>query len=209
MGKFKCPPKTKRTLNCSTDSVAVCGLSVDDTTHQLIKTDVNRVVATLPSGSTHAQIGRLYSTIVNVNTSDQVTHQELFNNTSEQTMYLDKIVYSSIVDFPLDTPLNYAQIATITIIKNVTILDPGEPLTPTNLNTAFPNASSLSVGRNPNSLSGTAIFGIRPLGGFVSFDFDGRIVVPPNTNLVIQYFIQGPPQNLFVSLWSTIIWYEL
>jgi len=23
MGKFKCPPKTKRTLNCSTDSVGV------------------------------------------------------------------------------------------------------------------------------------------------------------------------------------------
>ncbi|NLP37805.1 MAG: hypothetical protein GX357_09145 [Firmicutes bacterium] len=131
MGKFKCPPKTKRTLNCSTDSVGVCGLSVDDTTHQLIKTDMNRVVATLPSAGAHAQIGRLYSTIVNVNTSGQITRQVLFNNTSERTMYLDKIIYSSVVEFPLDTPLNYAQIATLTIIKNVTILDPGETLIPT------------------------------------------------------------------------------
>lgn len=198
-------------LNCRKDSVGACGLSVDDSTHNRIKTDMNRVLATLPSASTHAQIGRLYSVIVNINTVDGsgLLRQILFNNTSNQTMYLDKIAFSSVVDFPLDTPFNYVQSVTITIIKNVVIIDPGEPRTPANLNTAFADESALAVSQNPNSTGGSPIFAIRPLGDYSSLDFDGRIVVPPNTNLVIQYLLHEAPNDFFLQFWSTVTWYEL
>lgn len=204
MGKLNCPP-----LTCGRDSVSVCGLSVDNSTHNLIKTDVNRVVATLPSASTHAQIGRLYSTILSFDNTSDLLRQILFNNTSNQTMYLDKIISSCVVTFPLNTPLNYVPSVTIVIIKNVGIVDPGAPVTPTNLNTAFTDASSLSVSTNPNAIGGTAIFGMRTAGEFVTFDFDGRIVVPPNTNLIIQYLLHQPEDTFFLEFWSTITWYEL
>ncbi|MBP1934264.1 hypothetical protein [Ammoniphilus resinae] len=197
----------RHNLNCDTDSVSACGLSVDGSTHQLLKTDNNRVLATLPSASTHSQIGQLFSTVINVNTNFNEVSQILFSNTSSKTMYLDKIMCSSVV-VPENTPRNYVSSVIVTIIKNVTIEALGTPLSATNLNTAFPDTASVTVTQNPNALSGTVIFGIRPLGEYASIDFDGRMIVPPNSNIIVQLLF-SLPIVVNVDFWATITWYEL
>lgn len=197
-----------RNLNCEQDSVGACGLSVNDSTHQPIKTDVNRVVATLSSASTHSQIGQLYSVVQNIASQDNEVLQVLFSNTSNKTMYLDKIMCSSVV-FPVETPRSYVESILITIIKNVNITALGTPLFPTNLNTSFPDSPSVSVTRDPSALGGTVLFNTRPLGEFASIDFDGRVVVAPNTNIIVQFVLNNPATGLGVDFWATITWYEL
>lgn len=201
-----------RNLNCDADTVGVCGLSVDDNTPEPIKTDQNRVVATISSASTHSQIGQLYSTIVRTNTEENVNLQVLFRNFSVQTMYLDQIFFTSTLTIPVATPQNYMTSVTITIIKNATVLAVGTPVTPTNLNAAFSDASTLSVSTDPNTVSGSPVFSIRPIGNYLSIDFDGRIVVPPHSNIIVQFNLDtlgNPPSPTNVDFWSTIVWYEL
>ncbi len=54
----------ERCLSCETDSILTCGKGVDGVT-RAIRTDVNNVLATLPSAGTHSQIGRLFSIVDN------------------------------------------------------------------------------------------------------------------------------------------------
>lgn len=79
-----------RHLRCDRDRVGACGLSVDDSALKPVKTDQHRVLATLPSASTHAQIGKLYAAVVSISTNTGINFQLLFSNPSKQTMYLDK-----------------------------------------------------------------------------------------------------------------------
>ncbi|HOA36246.1 MAG TPA: hypothetical protein PKL00_08265, partial [Bacillota bacterium] len=50
--------------------------------------------------------------------------------------------------------------------------------------------------------------GVRTL-GYASIDFDGRIVVAPGTNIVVEYLLDAFPPGHSVSYRSTLIWYEL
>ncbi len=196
-----------RSLSCDRDRVGVCGLSVDESTLSPVKTDMHRVVATLPSASTHSQIGKLFGAVLNIFTNSGINFQLLFNNPSTQTMYLDKIIFGSIV-FPREIPQNYLESVLIRIRKNATIVDSGEPGVVVNLNTAFPDASSVVLTQNPTVTGGFTIFNVRTL-GYASIDFDGRIVVAPQTNLVVEHLFDDFPLDHSVNFRSTIIWYEL
>ncbi|KYZ75255.1 hypothetical protein AXX12_13935 [Anaerosporomusa subterranea] len=197
-----------RSLSCSNDSILICGRGVDDVI-RTIKTDVHNVTATLPSASTHSQIGALFSLVTSLFVQgNSANFLFLFSNPSSKTMYLDKIMVGSQVS-PSATPLNYVESIRIRIIKNSIISDPGTPLFPTNLNAGFADTPSIVVTQDPSSGGGTLIFDTRVLGEFTSIDFEGRIIVPPNTNILINSILVEPPAGLGVDLSITILWYEL
>ncbi len=197
-----------RHLRCDRDRIGACGLSVDDCTLKTIRTDKHGVVATLPGASAYSQVGKLYAAVVNISTNTGTFFQLLFSNPSKKTtMYLDKIIFGSIV-FPRDIPQNYLESALVRIRKNVTIVDSGEPGAVVNLNTAFPDDPSVILRQNPTTTGGITIFGVRTL-GYASIDFDGRIVVAPGTNIVVEHLLDEFPPGHSVSYRSTLIWYEL
>lgn len=197
-----------RHLRCDRDRIGACGLSVDDCTLKTIRTDKHGVVATLPGASAYSQVGKLYAAVVNISTNTGTFFQLLFSNPSKKTtMYLDKIIFGSIV-FPREIPQNYLESVLIRIRKNATIVDSGEPGVVVNLNTAFPDASSVVLTQNPTVTGGFTIFNVRTL-GYASIDFDGRIVVAPQTNLVVEHLFDDFPLDHSVNFRSTIIWYEL
>lgn len=196
-----------RFLSCNTDSVSICGLGVDNIIRP-IKTDVNNVLATLPSASTHSQIGQLYSLPVIFSVPTTVLGI-LFSNPSTRTMYLDRIMGGARA-LPVNQPRSYIENTGITILKNVTVLDPGTPLFPTNLNTAFTDTPSVVVTESPGVGGGITIFRAIQLGEYASVDFDGRIVVAPNTNILIFFAFDVPPAGFGSAGYrGTITWYEL
>lgn len=195
-------------LSCSNDSVLICGRGVDNVV-RTIKTDAHNVTATLPSASTHSQTGQLFSLTTSLFVQDtSANFLFLFSNPSTKTMYLDKIMVGSKV-IPTDTLRNYVESIRIRIIKNSLIANLGTPLFPTNLNAGFPDTPSIVVTQNPSSGGGILIFDTRVLGDYTSIDFDGRIVVPPNTNIIINFILVQPPTGLSVDLSLATTWYEL
>lgn len=118
-------------------------------------------------------------------------------------MYLDQI-YCGVIVSPLTDPVSYIGNVVIEINRDATFADPGVPLTPNNLNFGFPDNSTIQVSTSPILMfGGTGIFTTNLLNEMATLDLQGRIIVPPNHNLVIRFTrlsAPGPSVQIFANI---------
>lgn len=197
-----------RTLSCETDSVQVCGQGIDGVTRN-IRTDVNNVLATLPSASTQSQIGRLFSVsdFFTLN-SALTTATFIISNPagSGRIMYLDSVFGGNRID-PENQSLNYQSAITILISRDAT---PGTAVeAERNLNFGLPDNSAMSASFS-NGFSGTRVASTIQVVGHFSLDFAGKIIIPPGHSVGIGVFAFGlAGTNIIMNGELTAIWYEL
>ncbi|MPN00466.1 hypothetical protein SDC9_147661 [bioreactor metagenome] len=122
-------------------------------------------------------------------------------------MYLDKVITGFQVE-PLNQPLSYEGNLNTSISRNATFSAAGAPQTPGNLNAASDNVSSILVSTSPAITNfGVRLINASQLNELSSLDLDGRIVVPPNSNIVISFLGQLAVSAMDADI--TVTWYEL
>ena len=195
-------------LCCDTDSVLVCGEGIDNVNHP-VRTDVNSVLATLPSASVQSQIGRLFSAVfAEFLTPESRSRLLIIENPTDsgRIIYLDS-VFGGITIIPANQPLSYQTSLSFTLTRDTAIQ--GSPFEERNLNFSFPDNSAMNLFfSNGVPSGGTIVAQSLQVFGQFSIDFAGKIIIPPGHNLGVQTFA-GSLIEGSVNMRETVIWYEL
>lgn len=201
----------ERCLSCETDSILTCGKGVDGVT-RAIRTDVNNILATLPSAGTHSQIGRLFSIVDNgtVNANFPSGYIIITNpSDSGRIMYLDSVIGGGRLT-PTGQELNYKGALGIEI-ADVPVFEITEDLSIHNLNFGFPSNSAMMAGFNLTRPGGSVVFNMIQIVNPFRLNFEGKIIVPPGNTIAIGVKNYGlslaDPDSVFYEI--TVIWYEL
>lgn len=198
---------TDRFLCCDTDSVLACGVGIDNFNRPL-RTDVNSVLATLPSASVQSQIGRLFSaTFAEALTIESRGRLLIIENPADsgRIAYLDSVL-GGITAIPGNQPLSYQTSLSFTLTRDNAIQ--GSPFEERNLNFGFPDNSGMNLFFSDGVPSGTTVAQSLQVFGQFSLDFRGKIIIPPGHNLGIQTYA-GSLSEGNVNMRETVIWYEL
>lgn len=198
-----------RSLSCDNDSVQICGLGIEGVTGT-IRTDVNNILATVPSASTQSQIGRLFSTTL----IDQLLSLEIptlslvITNppSSGRIMYLDS-VFGGSTFFPANPAnqnLSYQSALQINIHRDAL---PGVDQFERNLNFGFPDNSAMSASV-VNGSSGPVVASTVVVFGHFSLDSAGKIIIPPDHSVGISVNTLNVGNNV-INVSLTVTWYEL
>lgn len=197
-----------RRLSCFKDSVSVCGRGVDGQKHML-QTDAQGSAAVVPKAAAYSQIGRLFS-YTGLTAFDTVqSHRVLLENpaANNRVMYLDTIVCGMVVS-PLNEPVRNA--GTLAIEIEGDVIPEGEkvPVNPRNLNLGFPGNTTMDLSTITNFAPGFRLLFTRIMNEMVTLDLQGRIIVPPGHNLMVEFLTNAAP-GFTVGIEFTIIYYEI
>lgn len=201
-----------RTLSCATDSVLTCGQGIDGVT-RAIRTDVNNVLATLPSASTQSQIGRLFAANGALLLSSLTPGGSIIISnplTSGRIMYIDSILGGSNIS-PLFTQ-NLSSAQPIEIIMRRDSAAGTTEASVRNLNYGFPDNSVMNGTLSTALGNGDVVaYATQTFGSLISLDFSGKIIVPPGHSFSIDALLTGvlEPDTALVQVLLTVIWYEL
>ena len=142
-----------------------------------------------------------------VRNSGSNTFQLVFENpaNNKKTMFLERVMAGLSLD-GATIPYTYDQTLTVAVgqTNNVTV---GVIVPTKNLNFGSPVNTTLNVGL-PTSFSGLVARSItKHPSGECNLDFQGRIIVPPGTNLLVTIVDNRAPGRIG-SLAVTVIWSE-
>lgn len=197
-----------RDLSCVQDSVTVCGKGVDCQNHKL-QTDAQGSVGTVPKDAAYSQIGRLFSYAGLIAFDTVQNHRILLENpaANNRVLYLDTIVCGMVVS-PLNEPVSNAGTLAIEIEGDVIPEGEKEPVNPRNLNLGFPGNSTMALSIIPNYTPGLRLLFTRIMNEMVTLDLQGRIIVPPGHNVVVDFLTNATP-GFVVGIEFTITYYEI
>lgn len=207
--KRKCKP---RYLSCLRDSARACGRGVDGVI-RTIRTDSHNVIATLPSSSTYAQVGRAFSASIGggidaTTTSSTNTIVIVNPPTSGRTMYLDSIVVGSTL-IPLEQELKYQSVIGIRVVRNPNLTN-GQTLNIVNLNFGSSVPSSMSATLHQGQVPGLNLYPFQVLQVITPLflDLHGKIVLPPSSSVAVEIGAVPAGENE-IGYAATVLWYEL
>lgn len=196
----------QRPLSCETDSVRICGQGIDGST-RTVRTDVNNVLATIPSASTQSQMGRLFSSsFITTLTEGNPNAQMVIDNPSDsgRIMYIDSVFGGNRIT-DISAPNNRLPIE-IFILQDPT---PGpNPLDTRNLNYGSTEISAMTS-TFAFFAGGTFVAEKAVVLGSFDFNFEGAIIVPPGHSFGVQFSPGGSLTVSSIRVLVTVIWYEL
>ncbi len=206
---------SQRCLSCDTDSVSVCAADQSGN-RRIIRSDRNSVLAVLPSSSTQSQIGRLFSCPIDFTLQPGRNLELIITNLpdSGRIMYIDSVYVGSLL-LPAEQPLNFESEIGITMRRDSVPGDDASNVVKRNLNFGFGDLDSLmdttlTILNSPGN-QGAIVFQTRQSLGLSSFDFSGKIIVPPGHSFSVEVGIRlviGVSDSV-VPIGLTVIWYEL